>query len=259
MTVTARTATTALQLSAGFDTFLNFPETDPYWAPFFAGNGCSLSSFTNLNELTLGLLAGRFAFSYLPSANCFFLRHDPNYQGLVSALTFLQKKPSQNSVFVVKASNPATRWQELRGVRYGYINTFCTTSFFSPSILLARQGQSLTTFFDAFAVPAWQGQIDAVIDGKIDATMVYEDVWLARPENAKQTKIIDRLDDLPTNPFILPKNLDAAFVADLKGKLIGYSPKAGSGQLYAGVAEYQGERMQRFFAEMEELPSLAGQ
>ncbi len=65
----------------------------------------------------------------------------------------------------------------------------------ATAILLAREGQTLTSFFDAFPVAAWQGQIDAVLDGSIDATMVYEDVWLAQLRNAAHTKILARLDD----------------------------------------------------------------
>ena len=221
-------------------------------------NGCSVASVSDLTALTGALLAHRFDFSYLPSANCYFLRADLAYHGVASALCPSNQKPSQNSVFVVKTSNPATRWQELRGARLGYINTYCTTSYFSPSILLARQGQALTSFFDAFAVAPWQGQIDAVIDGSIDATMVYEHVWLARSENAAQTKIIDRLDDLPTPPVIAREDLDPALVADLKSKLLGFTPANGLAQLYAGFAEYQDELMGGFFAELEQLPGSSG-
>jgi len=78
--------------------------------------------------------------------------------------------------------------RQLKGAKLGYINTYCTTSYFAPSILLARDGLALNDFFDAFAVAPWQGQIDAVVDGRIDATMVYEDVWLARPSNAAETR-----------------------------------------------------------------------
>ena len=122
------------------------------------------------------------------------------YRGIASAITPITHRPSQSSVFIVAKSNPATHWTDLRGKRLGYINAYCTTSYFSPSILLAREGFSLREFFNAFPVAAWQGQIDAVVTGSIDATMVYEDVWLACPDNAERTKILARLDDLPTPP-----------------------------------------------------------
>lgn len=256
MIVAAR-AQSAPRLSGGFDANLAFPQTDPYWASYFATLDCAVSSFTDIGVLTASLLAHRFDFAYLPSANCFYLRDDPAYCGLASALSPRTKKPAQNSVFVVKSSNPATRWQELRGARLGYINTYCTTSYFAPSILLAREGQELASFFDAFPVAAWQGQIDAVIEGSIDATMVYEDVWLARADNAAHTKILARLDDLPTPAFIVRKDLDPAFSAKLKTALLDFTPPNGREQLYAGFGDYQDALMQRLFTELEQLPGLS--
>ena len=156
----------------------------------------------------------------------------------------------------MKRSNPATSWQQLKGAKLGYINTYCTTSYFSPSILLARDRLALNDFFDAFAVPPWQGQIDAVVDGQIDATMVYEDVWLARPSNAAETRVIARLDDLPTPPVIALTGLDAAFTSKLTTALIAYEPKPAPGMLYARFASYQDMRMRRFFAELEKVPGI---
>lgn len=254
--IAAARVQSAPRLNGGFDANLGFPQTDPYWASYFAALGCAVSNFTDLGALTASLLAHRFDFSYLPSANCFYLRDDTAYRGVASALSPRTKTPAQNSVFVVKSSNPATRWQDLRGARLGYINTYCTTSYFAPSILLAREGQDLASFFDAFAVPAWQGQIDAVIDGSIEATMVYEDVWLARPGNAAHTKILARLDGLPTPAFIARKELDPAFSAKLKEALLDFTPANGRELLYAGFGDYQDALMQRFFAELEQLPEL---
>jgi len=255
MTVVAL-AQSALKLKGAFDANLDFPQLDPYWASYFADDSCTVASFTDLGVLTASLLAHRFDFCYLPSANCFYLRDDTAYQGLASALSPRTKTPAQNSVFVVKSSNPATRWQELRRARLGYINTYCTTSYFAPSILLAREGQALTSFFDAFPVAAWQGQIDAVVDGSIDATMVYEDIWLAHPDNAAHTKILARLDDLPTPAFIARKDIDPAFSSKLKTALLAFTPANGRELLYAGFGDYQDAHMQRFFAELEQLPDL---
>ena len=244
------------RLEAGFDGNLDFPLDDPRWAAFSKAAHCAITSYTDLDILTTGLRQQLFDFSYLPSSNCFFLRDAP-YRGLVSAMTPITKRAAQSSVFVVAKENPATSWHELRGKRLGYINTYCTTSYFSPSILLAREGFALKDFFDAFPVPAWQGQIDTMLNGGIDATMVYEDVWLAQPSNAERTKILARLDDLPTPPFIVHSSLDAAVGAELKQTLLSLKPTIEAGTLYAGFADYQDARMQRWFADLAGLPGLA--
>lgn len=243
-------------LRGGFDANLELPLADPRLASFFAGAHCEVSSTTDLPGLTAELQKHRFDFSYLPSANVFFLR-DRDWRGIASALSARTRLPQQSSVLVVARSNPATRWQDLKGARLGYINTYCTTSFFSPSILLAREGISLDSFFDGFPVAPWQGQIDAVLAGSIDATMVFEDVWLARAENAARTKIIARLDDLPTPPVIVRADLDPAFVQNLRSTFLSFLPAVGPTTLYAGFSTYQSVLMQRLFSELETIPGLA--
>jgi phosphonate transport system substrate-binding protein len=238
-----------------FDSNLDFPLQDSRWHDFFAAANCDITSTADLDMLTDALRAHRADVSYLPSANCFFLRQDSAWRGLASALSPRTRAPSQNSVFVVRTSDPATCWQDLRGARLGYINTYCTTSYFAPSILLAREGLALNTFFKAGPVAAWQGQVDAVVDGAIDATMVYEDVWLARADNAAKTKIIARLDGLPTPAFIVRSD-SGAFAPRLKAALLSWPAPNGT-PLYAGFADYQDARMQRFFAELETIPAIA--
>ena len=248
-------ATQTRSLKACFDANLDFPLDEAAWAAFSQRTNCAVTSYTDLDVLTTGLRQQLFDFSYLPSSNCFFLRDAP-YRGIVSAMTGLTHRAAQSSVFVVAKDNPATSWHDLRGKRLGYINTYCTTSYFAPSILLGREGLVLKDFFNAFPVAAWQGQIDAVLSGGIDATMVYEDVWLGQPSNADRTKVLARLDDLPTPPFIVSTNMDEALVGQLKQTLLGLTAR-GTDPLYAGFAEFQDACMQRWFADLAALPGLA--
>lgn len=235
-----------------FDINLDFPLEDRHWHDFFAAASCTIASTADLDMLTDELRQRRADFSYLPSANVFFLRNDSAWRGLASARSARSSLPYQNSVLVVRTSNPASRWQDLRGARLGYINTYCTTSYFAPAILLAHEGQTLTSFFRAGPVAAWQGQIDAVVDGSIDATMVYEDVWLARADNAARTKIIGRIDGLPTPCFIVRAD-SGVFAPKLKAALLAAPPPGGS-PLYVGFSDYQDARMQNFFAAIETIP-----
>jgi len=248
-------ATRTRKLEGCFDVNLDFPLDDAAWAAFSQRANCAITSYSDLDVLTTGLRQQLFDFSYLPSSNCFFLRDAP-YRGIVSAMTGITKHAAQSSVFIVANDNPATSWHELRGKRLGYINTYCTTSYFSPSVLLGREGLVLKDFFNAFPVAAWQGQIDAVLSGGIDATMVYEDVWIAQPSNAERTKILARLDDLPTPPFIVRTGMDETLVDQLKQTLLGLTAHS-KDALYAGFTEFQDARMQRWFADLAALPGLA--
>jgi phosphonate transport system substrate-binding protein len=249
-------ATHTKRIEGGFDANLDFPFDDAGWGAFATATNPAVTSYVDLDTLTMAVRQGLFDFSYLPSSSCYFLRGSP-YRGVVSALTARTHRPAQNSVLVVAAANPATSWHDLRGKRLGYINTYCTTSYFAPSILLARDGISLKDFFDAVPVKPWQGQIDAVVAGSIDATMVFEDVWLATSDNARRTKVLARIDDLPTPPFIVRSDFDAGIADRLKQTLLAMPAIGGANALYAGFADYQDARMERLFADLARLPGRA--
>lgn len=249
-------ATRNRRIEGGFDANLDFPFDDAGWGALSKAIHPAITSYVDLDVLTTALRQSLFDFSYLPSSSCYFLRGSP-YRGIASALTPRTHRPSQSSVLIVAADNPATSWHDLRGKRLGYINTYCTTSYFAPSILLSREGLSLEDFFNAFPVAAWQGQIDAVIARSIDATMVYEDVWLGMPDNARRTKILARLDDLPTPAFIVRSDFDAGIADRLKHALLALPAEGGPSAFYAGFADYQDARMERLFADLARLPGRA--
>ncbi len=85
----------------------------------------------------------------------------------------------------------------------------------------------------------------------------YEDVWLASADNAERTKILARLDDLPTPPFIVRSDFDAGIADQLKQTLLGLPADGGANALYAGFADYQDARMERWFADLARLPGRA--
>jgi hypothetical protein len=85
--------------------------------------------------------------------------------------------------------------------------------------------------------------------------MVYEDVWLARPDNAVRTKVIARIDDLPT-PAVLVRADASAFAMRFKDALLAFAPADSAGLLYAGFADYQTAKMERFFAALQGIPPL---
>ena len=87
--------------------------------------------------------------------------------------------------------------------------------------------------------------------------MVYEDVWLGMPDNARRTKILARLDDLPTPAFIVRSDFDAGIADHLKQTLLALPTEAGPSALYAGFADYQDARMERWFADLARLPGRA--
>ena len=151
-----------------------------------------------MGQLTAALTAHVASAAFMPAANYFYLKDDPLYAGLASALAERTGHTTVTSVLIAPRTSNARSVMDLRGKRLGHINSYCTTSYFSPAILLAEHNVPFRTFFSTVEpVGAWQRQIDAVLAGRVDATMVEEGIWLAEPANQAQTKIIGSVDGLP--------------------------------------------------------------
>jgi phosphonate transport system substrate-binding protein len=126
----------------------------------------------------------------------------------------------------------------------------CTTSYFSPVILLAEHNVPFRTFFSTVEpVGAWQRQIDAVLAGRVDATMVEEGIWLGKPANQAQTKIIGSVDGLPGPVIVLAKTVDPAFASAFRAKLLA--------QPFLGYTGYCRDAMQAFFDRSERAFAVA--
>ena len=95
-------------------------------------------------------------------------------------------------------------------------------------------------------VGAWQRQIDAVLAGRVDATMVEEGIWLDKPVNRAQTKIIGSVDGLPGPVIVLAKTVDPAFVSAFLAKLVACRTAAPA-QPFLGYTGYCRDAVQAFF------------
>jgi phosphonate transport system substrate-binding protein len=154
---------------------------------------------------------------------------------------------------VVRSDDPATGVDDLAGADYGFINTSCTSSYFSPAILLTGLGKTWNSFLHFVPVPAWQGQIDAVVSKKVRATMVLEDVWRATPENAESTKVIGRYDNCKPPVVIAHKDLDNDTRGTLLDALVAWEPDWDG--IFGGLKPYYYADVHPFFHDLDQLPA----
>jgi phosphonate transport system substrate-binding protein len=228
---------------------LGFPVDDPAWQGFLARHGIHAAAYHDMAKLTVDLRHSAKAFAYLPAANYFYLRDDPSYEPVASALYVADQTPRMSSVLVVAKSSGITALNQLRGRRLGYAHMYCTTSYFAPALLLLENSDAIADFFaELIQVPPYQGQIDSVVAGKVDATMVEEDVWRKTPANAEATRVVARKDDLPTPVVIVGANTSGAFKKDLEQVLFFHRPRITPTALFAGFVEYQRHQVEEFFA-----------
>jgi phosphonate transport system substrate-binding protein len=186
--------------------------------------------------------------SYLPAANYFYLRDNPSYEPLASAICAADDTPNLTSVLVVRSSDDVTELDQLRGGSLGYAHKYCTTSYFAPALLLHDHGDSIGDFFARLDVVApYEGQIEAVLDGRIDATMVQEDVWRRTSENVRTTRVIDRKEHLPTPLLIVDADADVTLRRDLSRLVFSYRPTITPDTLFSGFVPYRRRQVERFF------------
>lgn len=232
------------------DSNLGFPIEQDIWQDFFTRGQCSVLGSNKIELISQNLSSDSDLFAYIPVVCLYNLRKIQNLQGLVSATTGKSGSSTTSSVLIVKREAHLKNLADLEGKTYGRINEYCTSSFFAPSIYLGDNGFRFYDFFGkVIDVPVspgnWQNQIDQVISGVIDATMVDENTWLSNPKNAEQTEIIGRMDGLPC-PIIVSKSIvNGQFLDSLRGML--YASQRDNSAMFSGFIPYAGDVIGNFF------------
>jgi phosphonate transport system substrate-binding protein len=241
--------TSAPSPALAHDGNLGLPVDDAAWREFLESHGLDAAAYDDMAKLTADLKQSVKACAYLPAANYFYLRDDPSYEPVASALYAADQTPTLSSLLVVAKSSGVTTLDQLRGRRLGYAHRYCTTSYFAPALVLLENHDSIADFFAALVqVRPYQGQIDSVLAGRVEATMVQEDVWRKTPANVEATRVIARRDNLPTPLVIVGANRAGEFKKDLRQLLFSYRPRLTPTTLFSGFVSYQRQQVEEFFA-----------
>ncbi len=232
------------------DKNLGFCVEDPKWQLFFNKFRIKTILYEDLDKMSAEIRKNKMTFCYLPTANFFYLKLDKFYTPIASALFTSNQTCKISSLLVVPKENKINSLPQLKGKSLGYINSYCTSSYFAPALLLKRNDFSIHNFFSVMkGVGAWQLQIDAVIAGKVDATMIQEDVWYSLSSNAEKTKIIDKVDNLPSPLILCAANTQESLKRELMELLFSYKPKPPPHSLFNGFVPFQSDLVETFCAE----------
>lgn len=234
------------------DKNLNLAVAEPKWQRFFQKFHIVPSFYTDMKVLTGVMRQNRVLLSYLPTGNYFYFRSDPFYTPIANAIFSATNTTKIDSLLVVRKDSLVNTLADLRGKSYGYIHPFCTSSYFSIALLLWRHGFPIDRFFSSVQeVGPWQSQIDAVISGKIEATMVSEDVWRRQPMNAKKTKIIAVESGLPSPLILVGRTIEETLLSELKDFLFSYKTETADA-MFNGFIPFQKKQTEKFFSESEQ-------
>jgi ABC-type phosphate/phosphonate transport system substrate-binding protein len=236
------------------DTNLGLAIDDKPWPDFLVRNGIRTVSTTDLVRLDRMMAAHEPDIAFMPIADFHRLaKADDHYRGLAIATSKFTGTTSLPSVLVVRNDDPAESLAGLEGVKYAYINKSCSSSYFSPAILLQQEGKAQLDFFELVPTAPWQGQVDAVIAGQVRATMVPEDIWKTTPANAQKTKIVGRYDNATPALVVVRRDLDGALRAALLDALVSWVP--GWEGVYGAFRPFFRADVHRFFHDLDQLPS----
>ena len=222
---------------------------DAAWQALLSEHGIEVAEYRDMAALTRDLHAGAATFAYLPAANDFYLRDDVAYEPVASAVFAADGSTSFDSLLIVAGPSAATSVEDLRGARLGYVHRYCTSTFLAPALLCAGRGEQLEGFFgELVVVPPYQAQIEALVRGECDTTMVEEDVWLRTPANAERARVLARQSALPSPVFIARADADPELRRALERHLLTHRPPVTPATMFAGFAPFQREQVEAFFA-----------
>ena len=236
------------------DTNLGLPTDKKPWSDNLAAWGIKAVNTTDLPKLDKMMEDHEPDIAFMPIADFHRLRAtgDDHYTGFAIATSKFTGTTKLPSVLVVRKDDPAKGLDDLEGATYGYINTSCSSSYFPPAILLEKEGKKLNEFLKIKPTKPWQGQIDAVVSGKVRATMCPEDVWRTQPENAEHTKVIGRYDNATAAVVVVRQGLDEEMSKTLLDALVAWEPKWEA--VYGAFRPYYYADVQHFFHDLEQLP-----
>ncbi|MEV6683219.1 PhnD/SsuA/transferrin family substrate-binding protein [Streptomyces erythrochromogenes] len=223
-----------------YDANLRLEVGSPEWSAFLEAHDILACGYHgDMAPLTKQLESHMAAFSYLPVLNYFYLRADPAYEPIASAVYAADGTTGIPSVLVVPAGSDVADAGQLRGKRLAIAHRYCTTSFLAPLLMVHGLGGRIDEFFSELVItPPYEGQVEAVVTGSADATFIQEDVWLKDPANSERTRVITRMDHLPTPLFIANREAPLRLRSAVRDFLLSYGPAEKESVLFSGFAPY---------------------
>ncbi|MGP3683217.1 phosphate/phosphite/phosphonate ABC transporter substrate-binding protein [Streptomyces sp. IBSNAI002] len=223
-----------------YDANLRLEVDSPEWSRFLEDHEIRIAGYHgDMAPLTKQREHHMATFSYLPVLNYFYLRTDPVYEPIASAVYAADGTTGIPSLLVVPAGSEVTDAAHLRGKRLAIAHRFCTTSFLAPMLMVHDLGSRIDEFFGELIVtPPYEGQLEAVVTGAADATFIQEDVWLKDPANAERTRAIARRNHLPTPLFIARKETPPRLRSAVQDFVLNYRSSKGESLLFSGFAPY---------------------
>ncbi len=240
------------------DQNLGLPTDKKPWSDILSDMGIKAINSTDLVKIDEMVAKHEPDIAFIPSGDYhrLFAKGDRHYQGLAISSSKFTGETTLKSLLIVRKDDPADCLSDLQGEKYGYINKSCSSTYFPPAILLQRKGKKLEDFLKITPVkpgPTWEGLADAVVEGKVRATMILEDVWKTFPKNADTTKVIAEYTGSKGSVILVREDLDRGIREKLLSALLAWAPEWKA--VYGGFKPYYYADVHHWFHDLDQLPA----
>ena len=126
---------------------------------------------------------------------------------------------SHRGVIVAKRNSPFKTLQDLKGCTFAYVDRYSTSGFVFPNLLFQENGIDPLSFFGAVHFShTHSSSLLGVIEGRYDAASVYDQAYLTSlpKEDRRKLKALAFTKEIPADPIVVRKSLDAGLKAKLK-------------------------------------------
>lgn len=235
-----------------YDYYLGFPVNNKKLQVFFTQHHFRLRAYRNIDQLILDLKKHAVSAAFIPAGALYYIKNDYDYEGIASATVGKQKRLTLNSYLIVKKSSGIMNLHELQNKKISYINNACTTSYMAPYIFFSLHHDPFTHIFSKWVVVnGFEQQIPSVINGKADATMVWDYFWLKNPRNINTTRIIGKINHLPTPVVVLNVLKNPKLKKPLQNALKSYQAGQKNHWLFSGFTSFQSKSVDQFLINIQ--------
>lgn len=200
--------------------------------------GCELVSFHDLANMLARFSSGDVVAMFAPCGTLPYLTVPHEILG--AATMGPDRQQLMESRFVVLTDSQLDESILTRG-RIGCVNTYCTTSYWSPMIARLEQ-TSAGSPLHFREMAGFADMLCGVVDGRVDAAMVWTEVLTQHPLTAGKTRELFRETELPTPLVLCNSSIAAADKERLRRGLLDYrttSPGFFSGFAVPDIARIQ--------------------
>jgi len=182
------------------------------------------------DELTRYMKDGKIDVGWFGTLNYPKARDESGCEAILKVKRF--GEVSYRGIIVTRKDSGIKTLQDLKGHTFAFTEPSSASGYFYPRVMLLSAGVDPDKDLKAQCIKGHDKVVYNVFLGKFDAGAVYDDARekLASPQQRKSVVVLAKTKDIPSEPIVVRKGLDAALVRKLKAALLALSASKPEGK-----------------------------